>query len=96
MLVVQCWIVFVAAPFASMGYAGSRATLELAFLGFGFLASDLALRGGQPRALASFSQWSCRESNPTVYQGFCRLNCCFATFRSRSVPLVTCGFAVGS
>jgi hypothetical protein len=39
--------------------------------------------------------WSCRESNLTLYQGFCRLNCCFATFRSDSFPLVTCGFVSG-
>jgi len=40
--------------------------------------------------------WSCRESNPTLYQGFCRLNCGFVPSRSGSVPFVTCGFVLGS
>ena len=39
-----------------------------------------------------FHRWSCRESNPTLYQGFCLLSCRFVTSRSGSVPLVTCGF----
>jgi hypothetical protein len=41
-------------------------------------------------------QWSCRESNPTLYQAICLLNCWLVTFRSGSVPLVTCGFVLGS
>ena len=42
------------------------------------------------------SQWSRRESNPSLYQAKWCLNCCFVTARSRSVPLVTCGYAFGS
>jgi hypothetical protein len=36
--------------------------------------------------------WSCRESNPLVYQGFCLLSGSFIPPRSDSFPLVTCGF----
>ena len=40
-------------------------------------------------------RWSCRESNPLLYQGFCPLTCRFVTSRSRSVPLVNCGYFSG-
>jgi len=40
--------------------------------------------------------WSCREANPALYQGFCLLNCGFVTSRSRSIPLVPCGFVLMS
>jgi hypothetical protein len=40
--------------------------------------------------------WSCRESNPLVYQAICLLSGSFVPFRSGSVPLVTCGFVLGS
>jgi hypothetical protein len=40
--------------------------------------------------------WSCRESNPTLYQAKCLLPWRFVTSRSNSVPLVTCGFVFGS
>jgi hypothetical protein len=36
------------------------------------------------------------ESNPPLYQGFCVVTCRFVRSRSRSVPLVTCGFIFGS
>lgn len=41
-------------------------------------------------------RWSCRESNPMLYLGFCLLSCRFVPSRSHSVPLVTCGFGLGS
>src|ERR1700722_116787 len=37
--------------------------------------------------LTSFPLWSCRESNPPLYQGFCFLSCRFAPIRSSSVQL---------
>jgi hypothetical protein len=50
-----------------------------------------------PRLLALTSfPFSCRESNPMLYQAFWALNCRFAPFRSNSVPLVTCGFVFES
>ena len=36
------------------------------------------------------------KSNPSSYQGFCRLLCSFVTSRSGSVPLITCRFALAS
>jgi hypothetical protein len=45
--------------------------------------------------LHGHSQWSCRESNPMLYQGLCPLISGFVPFRSFSVPLVTCGFVSG-
>lgn len=35
-------------------------------------------------------------SSPLLYQGFWPMNCRFVPFRSRSVPLVTCGFVNAS
>jgi hypothetical protein len=43
-----------------------------------------------------FLWWSCRESNPLLYQAICLLSCMFAPSRSGSVPVVTCGFGFGS
>ena len=37
-----------------------------------------------------------RESNPLVYQAICLLSGSFVPSRSGSVPLVTCGFVLGS
>jgi hypothetical protein len=37
-----------------------------------------------------------RESNPLVYQEICLLSGSFVPSRSGSVPLVTCGFVLGS
>jgi len=48
-------------------------------------------------ALAGQFWWSCRASNPSIYQEKkCVLNWYFGAFRSRSVPFVTCGFVFGS
>ena len=59
---------------------------------------------GQEHRRALFSQHSDLpflvelpgKSNPSSYQGFCRLSCSFVTSRSGSVPLTNCGFALGS
>ncbi len=40
--------------------------------------------------------WSCRKSNPPLYLGICLLNCEFVPIRSGSLPLITCGFVLGS
>jgi hypothetical protein len=46
------------------------------------------------KAAAMGIRRSCRESNLTVYQGFCHLSCRFIPTRSDSFPLVTCGFVL--
>jgi hypothetical protein len=48
-----------------------------------------------PVALTSFPMWSCRETNPSLYQAKCIPTCRFVTSRSSSVPFVTCGFVSG-
>jgi hypothetical protein len=63
--------------------------------------TDIARFIGNETASAPATQanrwlWSCRESNPSLYQAICLLSCRFAPSRSGSVPLVTCGFVLGS
>jgi hypothetical protein len=43
----------------------------------------------------TYSRWSCRESKPMLYLGFCRPSCRFVPIRSSSVQLIACGFVLG-
>ena len=54
------------------------------------------VRGLDTSLIFGPSQWSCRESKPSIYQAKWRVVSRFVTSRSRSVPLVTCGFVFGS
>jgi hypothetical protein len=54
MLIVQCLIIFVAAPSATMGFSGSRVVLELLLFSFGFLVIVIS-RGLVATALATLA-----------------------------------------
>jgi hypothetical protein len=54
MLIVQCLLIFVVAPSATVGYPGSRAALELLFLVFAFLII-LVSRGRITTSIAAFA-----------------------------------------
>jgi voltage-gated potassium channel Kch len=54
LLIVQCWIIAVAAPLAAIGGPGSRVLLELLILAFAFIVF-LISRGTVATAVASFA-----------------------------------------